>query len=142
VSGPGLLNIYEYLRDVVRFAPPAPLPPELLDPDASATVANAALADACPLARRALDVFVMLYGAEAGNLALKIMSAGGLYVGGGIAPKILPKLQEPAFLQAFTSKGRMRGLLEGMPVRVILNGALGLMGAARIAALEAGLLED
>ncbi len=140
VSGPGLVAVHEYLRDVARVAQPAPLPPELVSRDASATIANAALAGACPLARRAMDLFVALYGAEAGNLALKTFSSGGLFLGGGIAPKILPELQKPAFLQAFLAKGRMRTLLEAMPVRVILDDGCGLHGAARYAALRTGRL--
>jgi glucokinase len=139
VSGPGLVNVHEYLRDVVRVARPAVLPPELVSSDPAATIAQAALAGACPLAQRALDLFVVLYGAEAGNLALKIMSSGGLYLGGGVAPKILPKLREPMFLQAFFAKGRMRRLLEAMPVRVVTRGNTGLLGSALHAARRLGL---
>jgi len=84
-----------------------------------------------------LDLFVHLYGAEAGNLALKTMSRGGLYVGGGIAPKILPLLQRDVFLQAFLNKGRMRPLLEAMPVRVILNDRAALYGPALCAGKNA-----
>ncbi len=142
VSGPGLLNVHEYLRDVARVAAPAELPPELVSDDPAATLANAALARACPLAMRTVDLFLQLYGAEAGNLALKMMSLGGLYVGGGIAPKLLPKLQEPTFLQAFLAKGRMRRVVESMPVKVVLRDGTGLLGAARRAAFEAGLLDD
>jgi glucokinase len=82
----------------------------------------------------------MCYGAEAGNLALKMMATGGVFVGGGIAPKILDKLKEPNFMQAFCAKGRMQPLLEAMPVRVILNDQAALYGAARCATLRtAGL---
>jgi len=81
---------------------------------------------------------VRFYGAEAGNLALKVMSRGGLYLGGGIAPKILPLLQGGAFLEAFLGKGRMRPLLEAMPVRVILNDRAALLGAALHAARSVG----
>jgi glucokinase len=77
-----------------------------------------------------LDWFVRLYGAETGNLALKVMSRGGLYLGGGIAPKILPRLQNEIFLNAFFNKGRMRPLLEAMPVKVIINDRAALYGAA------------
>jgi glucokinase len=83
---------------------------------------------------QALDLFVALYGAEAGNLALTLLATGGVYLGGGIAPKILPKLKDPIFLNAFLTKGRMRPLLEAMPVRVILNDRTALFGAARYAA--------
>lgn len=138
VSGPGLVNIHEYLRDVVRVAVPALLPAQLVSPDPAATITQAALAGACPLAQRTLDLFVLLYGAEAGNLALKVMSSGGVYLGGGVAPKILPKLQEPLFLQAFLAKGRMRRLLEAMPVRVVTRGNTGLLGAALYASRRLG----
>ncbi|HLW44360.1 MAG TPA: glucokinase, partial [Candidatus Acidoferrales bacterium] len=75
-------------------------------------------------------LFVVLLGSEAGNMALKVLATGGVYIGGGIAPKILPKLQTPAFLAAFTDKGRLKDVLESMPVRVILNDGAGLRGAA------------
>ncbi len=84
-------------------------------------------------ARRALDLFVSLYGAEAGNLALKVMATGGVYLGGGIAPKVIAKLRDPVFMNAFAAKGRMRPLLQAIPVRVILNPKLALLGAARCA---------
>jgi glucokinase len=142
VSGPGLLNVHEYLRDVARVAAPAELPASLLSDDPAATLTNAALARACPLALRTVDLFLQLYGAEAGNLALKMMALGGLFVGGGIAPKLLPKLQEPTFVQAFLAKGRMRKVVEGIPVKVVLRDGTGLLGAARHAALRAGLLHD
>jgi glucokinase len=80
---------------------------------------------------QALDLFVSLYGAEAGNLALKVMATGGVYLGGGIAPKIISKLKDPIFMNAFTSKGRLRPLLQAIPVRVILNPKVALLGAAR-----------
>lgn len=82
----------------------------------------------------ALDWYASLYGAEAGNLALKMMATGGVYVGGGIAPKTIQKLKEPAFIESFLSKGRMRGLLGSIPVRVIMNDQTALLGAARVAA--------
>jgi len=77
-----------------------------------------------------MDLFITVYGAEAGNLALKILPYGGLYIAGGIAPKILPLLQQGAFMKAFSNKGRMRPLLEKIPVHVILNPKVGLIGAA------------
>jgi len=89
----------------------------------------------CALAEQALDVFISIYGAEAGNLALKLLATGGIYLGGGIAPKLLPKLREPRFMQAFVSKGRMQSLMEAIPVKVIINDNTALMGAARCAAI-------
>jgi glucokinase len=83
-----------------------------------------------------VDLFDSVYGAEAGNLALKILSTGGIYLGGGIAPKMLPKLAGPLFMQAFISKGRMQALLEAMPVSVITNDRIALLGAARCAMVK------
>ena len=137
VSGPGLLNIYRFLRDTGRAEEPAWLADTLSQRDPSAAIAHAALESTSPLCVQALDFFVSLYGAEAGNLALKVMATGGVFVGGGIAPKIIRKLQESTFVEAFTAKGRMRPLLEAMPVRVILNDKTALLGAARCASLSA-----
>jgi glucokinase len=137
VSGPGLVNIYEFLRDSGRGAEPEWLTRELRSGDAPAAISKAALAGTSPLCEQALDLFVAAYGAEAGNLALTVMATGGVYVGGGIAPKIVPKLTAPPFMDAFVDKGRMRGLLERVPVRVIANEHTALFGAARYAAREA-----
>jgi glucokinase len=87
-----------------------------------------------------LDLFVQLYGAEAGNLALKVMATAGVFVGGGIAPRIINKLKESTFIRAFCAKGRLRPLLEAMPIRVIMNDKTALYGAARCAALRAAML--
>ena len=89
------------------------------------------------LCKKALNLFVSIYGAEAGNLALKVKAIGGVYVGGGIAPKIIPELRAGAFLQAFAAKGRLSKLLEAIPVQVILNPKTALYGAVRCARLLA-----
>jgi len=89
---------------------------------------------------RAVEIFVSMYGAEAGNLALKLMATGGIFVGGGIAPKILRKLQAGEFMAAFVHKGRFERLLRDVPVRVILNDKTALLGAAHAAALRGSLL--
>ncbi len=115
---------------------------ELRQQDPAATISQAALSGRCVLCVQALDLFVSLYGAEAGNLALKVMATGGLYVGGGIAPKIAQKLQDATFMQAFTAKGRMQPLLEAIPVRVILNDKTALLGAAHCARLRAAKMKD
>ncbi|MFQ5962397.1 MAG: glucokinase, partial [Candidatus Methylomirabilales bacterium] len=94
-----------------------------------------ALANQDELCVKALDIFVSIYGAEAGNLALKVKAVGGVYIGGGIAPKIIDKLRDGTFMKAFTDKGRLSPLLEAIPVRVILNPKTALYGAARFAAL-------
>jgi glucokinase len=140
VSGPGLLNLYEFLRDSGRGSEPSWLSERLRQEDPSAVIATAALEKSSELCVLALERFVSSYGAEAGNLALKVLATGGVYVGGGIAPKILPKLKEPIFLESFLDKGRYRKLMESIPVRVILNDRTALLGAARYAALSAGLL--
>ena len=90
---------------------------------------------------KALDVFVAAYGDEASNLALKLMASGGVYLGGGIAPRIVDKLKGPAFMEAFTAKGRLGPLLATIPVRVIMNDDTALLGAARCAALRAALIQ-
>lgn len=133
VSGPGLVSLHEFLVVERRTGVPDWLQSEMAQGDAAAAIANAALSGRDELCADALDWFVRLYGAEAGNLALKVMSRGGLYVGGGIAPKILPRLQQGAFLEAFFNKGRMRPLLEAMPVKVILNDRTALYGPALLA---------
>jgi glucokinase len=96
----------------------------------AAEISKAALDDSDALAVSALDLFVALYGAEAGNLALKMKATQGIWIGGGIAPKILPRLRRPGFLEAFHDKGRFRAFLEAIPVRVILNDMTALRGAA------------
>ena len=137
VSGPGLVNIFEFLCSRPG-AQPAVSPLAQADPPAAVT--EAALAKSCPVARHSLALFVELYGAEAGNLALKAMATGGLFVAGGIAPRILAPLREPPFVEAFVSKGRMRGLLESMPLHVVLDDATGLRGAALFAARQGGVV--
>ena len=136
VSGPGLVNVFNFLRDTGRGTPPKWLIDEMSHSDPAAAISRAALDSKCPLSEHALDLFVSIYGAEAGNLALKTMATGGVYLGGGIAPKMLAKLSGPLFMQAFVGKGRMQTLLEAMPVRVIVNEKIALLGAARCAVVR------
>ncbi|MBZ5721287.1 MAG: glucokinase [Acidobacteriia bacterium] len=136
VSGPGLVNVYHFLRDTGRGKEPQWLIDQMAHSDPAAAISRAAMDGKCSLSEQALDLFISIYGAEAGNLALKIMSTGGVYLGGGIAPKMLPKLKGPLFMQAFIAKGRMQHLLEAMPVRVIMNDKAALQGAARCAAVN------
>ena len=142
VSGMGIVCLHEFLCQYRNIAVPDWLSAEMRNGDAAAAIANAALAGRDEICVATLDWFVRLYGAEAGNLALKMMSRGGLYLGGGIAPKILPLLQNGVFMEAFLGKGRMRPLLEAMPVKVILNDRAALYGpalhAAQLAAEAAG----
>lgn len=137
LSGPGLVNIYEFLRDTGRGKESAAVVEAMRTGDPAAAVSHAALAGSCEICVQALDIFVAAYGAEAGNLALKVLATAGVYVGGGIAPKIISKLKGPGFLAGFLAKGRMKHLLDAMPVTVILNENTALRGAARGALLHA-----
>ncbi len=130
VSGMGLIDLHDFLRDYRKVALPQWQADEMRESDAAAVISRAAFSGSDDICVETMDVFTQLYGAEAGNLALKTMSRGGLYIGGGIAPKILPLLQQGIFMQAFLNKGRMRPLLEAMPVRVILNDRVALYGPA------------
>jgi len=138
LSGPGLHNIYQFLRDTQRGEEPAWLRDAMMADDPSKIISQHALNGASPLCIQTLDLFTTYYGAEASNLALKIMSTGGLYIGGGIAPKIIKKLRDGTFMKAFVMPGRMQHLLEDMPVRIILDDKTALLGAARLAAARAG----
>ncbi len=148
VSGPGLVVIYEHLRDA-GDAPESPAVSAALAAAASPAanrgagrdparvIAEAALAGADALCGRALDMFISAYGAAAGNLALTGTAVGGVYIGGGIAPKILPRLAGGSFIRAFVDKGRFEAYLRRIPVRVLLNDRTAMLGAARRAAAMA-----
>jgi glucokinase len=138
VSGMGLLDLYAFLLDYRQASTPAWLADAMRGADMAAAISAAALAGSDAVCVETMQLFVNLYGAEAGNLALKVMSRGGLYIGGGIAPKILPLLQKGAFLDTFLDKGRRRPLLEAMTVKVILNDRAALYGPALFAAHHAG----
>lgn len=133
VSGPGIANIHRILHphrcETLASVPSAD--------DLPAAISRAALECACASCRRTLEVFVSAYGAAAGNLALTVLSSGGLYLGGGIAPRILPALRWPIFMQSFLAKSPMDALISRVPVRVILNAEAGLLGAATYANLVA-----
>ena len=135
LSGPGLHNIYQFLRDTGRGEEHAWLAEQMVQGDPSAAIATSALEGTSDICVQALDIFVSVYGAEAGNLALKVVATGGMFVGGGIAPKIIRKLSSSTFIKAFTAKGRMSHLLQGIPVCVITNDKTALLGAGRVAAL-------
>ncbi len=137
LSGPGLVNVYEFMRECNPEKESPDLAAAVKTGDAAAEISKAAVAGKDGLASSALDLWIAVYGAEASNLALKIMATGGLFLAGGISPKILSKLQGPAFMQAFLDKGRMRPLVESMPVCVVTNDKAGLMGAARCASVRA-----
>jgi glucokinase len=133
LSGPGLFNIYNFLRDGKHAAEPDWLAEQIKAGDGSAAVSQAGLSGKAELAVKALDLFADIYGSMAGNLALIMKATGGLYVGGGIAPKLIEKLKDGTFMRAFTDKGRMSALVSNIPVRVILDDKTALYGAARCA---------
>lgn len=137
VSGRGLLLLHEFLRDTGRGEEPGWLAEKLTREDPAAVISEAALEKNVPLCAQALEMFVSVYGAEAGNLALKALARAGVYLGGGIAPKILPKLTDGTFVRAFTDKGRLSGLVAEIPVSVILEPHTALYGAAYFAARQA-----
>jgi glucokinase len=128
------VNVYEFLlasgcgKESPEFAA------ALAKGDPAAVISGAALDGTQVLAQKALDLWVSVYGAEAANLALKVMATGGLFLAGGISPKILSKLTGPLFMRAFLAKGRLQALMEAIPVQVVTNEKAGLLGAARCAA--------
>jgi glucokinase len=132
-SGLGILNIHSFLRQRSTQPEPEWLVKER-ERDGGEAITRAGLEQRDGVASQALDLMVSIYGAQAGNLALTVIATGGVYLGGGIAPKILPRLQQGGFMRAFTDKGRLSDLLERIPVRVILNELTALLGAARHAA--------
>ncbi len=132
-GGLGIPNLYDYLKDTGDFSEPAWLTEQLtgsIDPTPIIISAAQNQNHPCPLCTAVLDLFISILGVEAGNLALKVLSTGGLYLGGGIPARILEQLQTSAFLEMMCNKGRFREMLINMPVHVILNKKAGLMGAA------------
>ena len=137
VSGMGITSIYEFLRDVKGMEEPPWLRDRMKEEDPNAVIGELGVAGSSELCSRTLDMFVSAYGAEAGNLALKILSIGGIYLGGGVAPHILPKMESGEFMKAFADKGRLSDLLHQMPVRIILESRAALLGAAAYAEARA-----
>ena len=132
LSGPGIKNIYDFLRDTHRAEEPGWLREQIhAVADATPVISNLALEGKAAICEQALAIFVNVFGAEAGNCALHYMSTGGIFLGGGIARRIVSRLKEQVFLEAFQDKGRMVDLLKDMPIKVILNEDCGLIGAAR-----------
>ena len=134
VSGPGVEAIFAHLASSGRYAASPPANRGVT----AAEISAAAIAGSPPICVESMRLFVSAYGAEAGNLALKIMALGGLYVGGGIAPKILPLMAGGDFMRAFTDKGRFGSLMRSIPVRVALNERTSLIGASLVASRMAG----
>ncbi len=131
LSGTGLINIYSFLTSDGMDPATAELDAQIRDSsDPAAAISEYALSGRSEICRRALTIFASVYGSEAGNLALKVLPAGGVYLAGGIAAKIRAFLHQGLFVAAFLNKGRSRGLLENLPVSIILNPDVGLIGAA------------
>ncbi len=133
ISGSGLVNIYNWFKDTGKLVEPAWLSQRLAKMDPARAISEGAMVEGDPGCVEVLNMFVSILGAAAGNLALTAMTTGGVYLGGGIPPKILPQLKEDIFMQAFRDKGRFKRLLEKIPIWVILNDKAALLGAAQCA---------
>jgi glucokinase len=132
LSGPGIKNIYDFLRDTKKAEEPGWLKDQLATShDAPALISQLALENKAAVCEQALSIFVGIYGSQTGDCALNFMSTGGIFIGGSIAAKIVPRMKDPIFMQSFLDKGRMRGLLQDMPVKIVLNDDSGILGAAR-----------
>lgn len=137
LSGPGIRNIYEFLRDAHKAEEPAWLRDQInAAQDVPALISQLALEGKSAICEQTLTIFVSVFGAETGNCALHYMSTGGIFIGGIIAAKVVSKMKDPVFMQAFLDKGRMEILLKDMPVKIILNDDCGLIGAARYALVQ------
>ncbi len=137
VSGLGIANVYAFLRDEKKMDEPSWLKDRMATEDPNAVIGELAESGESELCAHTMDLVISAYGAEAGNLALKILAVGGIYIGGGIAPKVLSIIRRGGFMKAFTDKGRMSALLEQMPVHVILESRAALIGAASYAEARA-----
>jgi len=140
VSGLGIKNVYAFLRDVEKLDEPAWLKQRLAVEDPNAVIGQCAEDGSSSICFETMSIFAAAYGAETGNIALKVLATGGMFLGGGIAPKILKTLQNGAFTQAFLDKGRLSPLLQAIPVRVILDDTCALLGAAAYAEAKAAEL--
>jgi glucokinase len=137
VSGLGIKNIYAFLRDVEKINEPGWLHDRMLCEDPNAVIGQCAEDGSSSLCFETMKIFTGAYGAEAGNIALQVLATGGMYLGGGIAPKILKTLKNGTFTQAFMDKGRLSPMVESVPVRVILDDTCALLGAAAYAEARA-----
>jgi len=137
VSGLGIKNVYAFLRDDQKLEEPAWLRERMETEDPNAVIGQCGEDGSSEICAETLGMFASAFGAEAGNLGLKLLAAGGMYLGGGIAPKILKTLQAGEFAQAFLDKGRLSPVLEAVPVRVILDDTCALLGAAAFAEARA-----
>jgi glucokinase len=137
LSGPGIKNIYDFLRDAHKAEEPDWLREQIsAAPDPPALISRMALEGKAAICDQALTIFVSVFGAETGNCALHYMSTGGIFIGGSIAAKIVPKMKDPVFLESFLDKGRMEAILRDMPVKIVANDDTGLIGAARYTLIQ------
>ena len=137
LSGPGIKNIYDFLRDTHKSEEPEWLRKQMdTSQDPPALISQLALEGKAAICDQCLSIFVSVFGAETGNAALKFMSTGGIFIGGSIAAKIVPKMKDPVFMQSFLDKGRMEGLLKDMAVKIVLNDDCGIIGAARYTLIQ------
>jgi glucokinase len=137
LSGPGIKNIYDFLRDMKKAEEPAWLEEQMREAkDPPALISQLALEGKAEICERTMSIFVSVYGSETGNCALNFMATGGVFVGGSIAAKIVPKMLDPVFMKSFLEKGRMQSLLADMPVKIIVNDDTGLIGAARYTLIQ------
>jgi glucokinase len=141
LSGPGIVHIYSFLRDSGRGIEPDWLKARFESGDPAALIAEAALEGRSPLCERTLELFFDLLASEAANLCLKLMAVGGIYIAGGIVPKILPKLDRDRFMRSFLNKGRLAKVLETFPLHIVLNDEVGMRGAALFARGNALLMQ-
>ena len=137
LSGPGIKNIYDFLRDTKKVDEPKELREQMGQaPDPPALISKLAAEGKAPICDQTMSLFVSIYGAETGNCALYFMSTGGIFIGGSIAAKNVNKMKDPAFMQSFLAKGRMTQLLQQMPVKIVLNDDSGIIGAARYTLIQ------
>ncbi len=137
LSGPGIKNIYDFLRDAEKAEEPAWLQKQMSEaPDPPALISQLALEHKAAICDQTLNIFVSVYGSETGNCALNFLATGGIFIGGSIAAKIVPRMQDPGFMNSFLDKGRMRALLADMPVKIVANDDSGIIGAARYTLIQ------
>ncbi len=137
LSGPGIKNIYDFLHDTEKAEEPAWLQKQMSEAsDPPALISQLALEHKAAICDQTLNIFVSVYGSETGNCALNFLATGGIFIGGSIAAKIVPRMQDPVFMNSFLDKGRMRALLADMPVKIVANDDSGIIGAARYTLIQ------
>jgi len=137
LSGPGIKNIYDFLRDTRRADEPEWLRTQMsAAPDPPALISQLALNGNSAICDQTLSIFVSVFGAQTGNCALNFMSTGGIFIGGSIAAKIVPKMKDPLFLESFLDKGRMGTILKDIPIKIVINDDSGMIGAARYTLIQ------